>query len=1086
MNKKVTLSLLSATVFASMAASAFAAPTQGVYMGGSVDKFYKLDDLFNLSAAAKKQFVVDMNAANPDLDFKNLVFVDFDGKGAKFSEILAAGTLPKAKRDLTKADFEGSYVTVNLDGSNGASYDPRNDAVDVPTGDLKVESVSAINAKTLVVDFNKELTEEEKAAVTYEVKKGGAVQLFKLDSYDADKAKLVRTSGAALEAGTYEITVKGLKDGVTNSGTVTVEAQKATTLEVTGEALTDATAKAKVAVELKDQYGEKLALSGTDFTVTAFNKTQNATVKVEFDPTDKYFYIDTKTSADAFKMNDEVNVVIMHNKSGLKATKTLKVSAAANVSTITFGNIELPTGKSLLTEDLTNVKVPYTAKDQYGNDIPLSKGDNGNVEVISSDATVIAAADVDFISENNVKKVQVAKFLKAGKATITLFNKVTGDTSSITFDVQEKAGSIYDVELEKPAIDLPETGSAVAVGLNVTDKYGTKIEPKNYVNNVEEAFTVNSSNTSVVVPTINTDAKDKNYGKLMLEPKGKKGQTATITVTVNGTGETASLSVTIGEKAVLSIMDVSADSKHKTSLVKGAKTTVVFAVKDQYGNVTEKDNDEYTIEYKVKDSSTNITLSGAKVGESAPSVDVTAAKVGSATLVATLKKGEEVVATKEVAFTVVANDSTNLTYEVADVPKLYKGGAADNVYAEKLSISAKDASGTVFAIPTEEIINVTSSDKAVADVAKTANGWVVFGKKVKEEGKDSTVTLTIVLNSDNEVKTITKDVVVSSEDLAAATVRFMDKDPDGKTDEAVTVTELPKDAKDVTAFPAENPSDLDEVDLFVVVQDQFGRYVEAISADEVLKDGPDYHVITFTSKNSVGIEDVNSDDDITIAKGEVDFKTLADNLIIEEGASFRLVGTTANGKVDYVTVQLTGKKASDDTLALTDATKAVKALFVDYSKQDALAKDVDQAKIDAAKAKVTALKDSADKATLLNDIQAAQDLLDTADVTAEVAKYETAATIAKAVKVGDDVTATVVALKKDAIANDDVKVEVTAVAGQNAAGEDLLNLKDGKVTLAKQAAKGETDKEATVTITLTKGNATEEVTVTVTLEEQDV
>lgn len=92
--------------------------------------------------------------------------------------------------------------------------------------------VCAINAKTLVVDFNKELTEEEKAAVTYEVKKGGAVQLFKLDSYDADKAKLVRTSGAALEAGTYEITVKGLKDGVTNSGTVTVEAQKATTLEV--------------------------------------------------------------------------------------------------------------------------------------------------------------------------------------------------------------------------------------------------------------------------------------------------------------------------------------------------------------------------------------------------------------------------------------------------------------------------------------------------------------------------------------------------------------------------------------------------------------------------------------------------------------------------------------------------------------------------------------------------------------------------------------------------------------------------------------------------------------------------------------
>ncbi|MED1822476.1 toxin Cry1Ac domain D-VI-related protein [Brevibacillus agri] len=846
--------------------------------------------------------------------------------------------------------------------------------------------------------------------------------------------------------------------------------------------MTDNTAKAKVAVELKDQYNEKLALNKDDFTVTAFNVTQNEVVKVDFDDTDKYYYIDTKSSADQFKLNDEVNVTFLHNASGLKVTKTLKVSAASNATTVTFGNIELPTGKTLLTEDLKNVKVPYTAKDQYGNDVKL----DGHVTVVSSDKTIIDPSKVTFITENNVNKLQVAEFGKAGKVTLTLLNNVTGDTTQITFDVQEKAGSIYDVELEKTAVDLPQGKvDGIAVGLNITDKYGTKIEPKNYAAK-EDAFTINSSNTSIVTAVIDKDPASKNYGKLILKPIGKKGQSATVTVTVNDSGETASINVTIGEEAVLSIIDVSADSKHKTSLVKGAKTTVTFAVKDQYGNVTEKDSDAHTVEFKVKDSPTNITLGDAKTGEAAPAVSVTASKVGSATLVATLKKGEAVVATKEVTFTVVANDSTNLTYEVADVPKLYKGGAADNVYAEKLSISAKDANGTVFAIPTEEIISVTSSDKTVANVAKTASGWVVFGKKVKEEGKDSTVTLTIVLNSDNDVKTITKDVVVSSEELAASTVRFMDKDPDGKTDAAETVTVLPKDAKDVTTFPVENPADLDDEDLFVVVQDQFGRYVEAISADELKAGEPDFHVITFKSTNSVGIKDVNDDDAITIAKGEVDFKTLADNLITEEGASFRLVGTTANGKVDYVTVQFTGEKASDDTLALTDATNAVKALFVDYAKQDALAEDVDQAKIDAAKDKVSALKGSADKTKLLNDIKTAQDLLDTADVTAEADKYETAATIAKAVKVGDDVTATVVALKKDAIANEDVKVEVTAVAGKNTAGEDLLNLKDGKVTLAKQAAKGETAKEATVTITLTKGNATKDVTVTVTLEGQDV
>lgn len=214
MNKKVTLSLLSATVFASMAASAFAAPTQGVYMGGSVDKFYKLDDLFNLSAAAKKQFVVDMNAANPDGDFNNLVFVDFDGKGAKFSEILAKGTLSKAKRDLTKTDFEGSYVTVNLDGSNGVSYDPRNDAVDVPTGDLKVESVSAINAKEIQVNFGTEVDEDSAKAATYELSvatsSGKTIKIVtgSIELTEDGKGVILPLDNALAKGDTYRLNVK--------------------------------------------------------------------------------------------------------------------------------------------------------------------------------------------------------------------------------------------------------------------------------------------------------------------------------------------------------------------------------------------------------------------------------------------------------------------------------------------------------------------------------------------------------------------------------------------------------------------------------------------------------------------------------------------------------------------------------------------------------------------------------------------------------------------------------------------------------------------------------------------------------------
>lgn len=155
MNKKVALSLLSATVFASMAASAFAAPKSGVYMGGDVDRYYALTDLFKLNDAGYAKFQSDLAKTK----FENLIFVDRDGKGASLKEILSSTQdFEKIKRDLKQNDFEGEYAKSNLDGTNGESYDPRKDITPEPTGDLKVESVSAINSTSIKLDLNKEVT----------------------------------------------------------------------------------------------------------------------------------------------------------------------------------------------------------------------------------------------------------------------------------------------------------------------------------------------------------------------------------------------------------------------------------------------------------------------------------------------------------------------------------------------------------------------------------------------------------------------------------------------------------------------------------------------------------------------------------------------------------------------------------------------------------------------------------------------------------------------------------------------------------------------------------------------------------------
>ncbi|GED32742.1 hypothetical protein P9G84_16355 [Brevibacillus centrosporus] len=189
MNKKVALSVLSATVFASMAASAFAAPKSGLYIGGNVDKYYSMNTLLGgMSSSALDQFSTEIGSAG----FSNLIYVDFDGKGASIAEIMSATDFDSVKKDLTADKFEGVYSNIKADGSADGTYDPRNDAIDTPAGDLKVESVSAINATQLEVKFGTQVdktTAETLTNYSFDGKSGGGT-----DDY------LLATNGAVLQA----------------------------------------------------------------------------------------------------------------------------------------------------------------------------------------------------------------------------------------------------------------------------------------------------------------------------------------------------------------------------------------------------------------------------------------------------------------------------------------------------------------------------------------------------------------------------------------------------------------------------------------------------------------------------------------------------------------------------------------------------------------------------------------------------------------------------------------------------------------------------------------------------------------------
>ncbi|MED4780354.1 Ig-like domain-containing protein [Brevibacillus choshinensis] len=157
MNKKVVLSVLSATFVASMAASAFAAPNNGLYIGGNVKSHYSFDTLMGLDAAGLAKFKSDM--ASIGTDFNNLVYVSLNGKGASITEIMAASSLEEANKDpLKTSDFADQYNEISKSGAVTGTYDARKDVDNQPAGELKVDSVSAINLQTIVVKFGAEVT----------------------------------------------------------------------------------------------------------------------------------------------------------------------------------------------------------------------------------------------------------------------------------------------------------------------------------------------------------------------------------------------------------------------------------------------------------------------------------------------------------------------------------------------------------------------------------------------------------------------------------------------------------------------------------------------------------------------------------------------------------------------------------------------------------------------------------------------------------------------------------------------------------------------------------------------------------------
>ncbi|WP_035296053.1 Ig-like domain-containing protein [Brevibacillus thermoruber] len=540
MNKKVVLSVLSATFVASVASSAFAAPKDGLYIGGNVDKYYSIETLFGLTAEGKAQFGQELAGT----DFNNLVFVDFDGKGASIQEILDNG-LDKAKQDpLVADDFEASYSIAKADGTVDGTYDARKDVDGVTPGELKVESVSAINAKQLEVKFGVPVDEDTV------ISNGNLVNTaFQKNGVDlsgtnpAELSKDGKTLTITLGSGTWE-------------GTYLFSVKKNSVKSTDGEFIA--------------AYDEKVSYEDTVAPTLVDTETVNATtVKVKFSEPIKSFGTITAKLADGTDLSSAVaagasidgNAVKFNlNASGIPAGKAITVSLAG------------------VTDHADNLVTPNPVTTTF------TKGTLDGVAPTITAVTPVNAKKFELKFSEEVEGLTVDDIEVNGSALVPGTDKLTQDKTDKTK---------YVVELAAPQQGLVTI--SIAAG-KFTDLSGES--------NAAFSKIVNFT-TDTVSPTLASATVDKKDGKEVLTLTFSEDVTVAasglvtasakkvvdyITSTVNLTFDAGDLTPVKGKANQFTIELSKVSDSATTTLTEGATYTVdlpASLVRDTAGNANE-------------------------------------------------------------------------------------------------------------------------------------------------------------------------------------------------------------------------------------------------------------------------------------------------------------------------------------------------------------------------------------------------------------------------------------------------------------------------------------------------------------------
>ncbi|MGE4272444.1 MAG: cell wall-binding repeat-containing protein [Desulfitobacterium sp.] len=619
-------------------------------------------------AGAERLYGADRYATNAAvikaLDFEfGKVYV---GNGATLADALVGSVLAaqtkspiiltdgKTVKANVAADLADDSVIVALGGvavvSNAAL-----DAVKAttPTGEFKVESVTAVAANAFKVKFSKAAADTAK--VTFEVKQATSPVTVSA-TWNEAKTEATLTKSSNFVTGTYTVAVK---NDATSLGTseVKVTEQKVAKIEITSTKLGVVnTSSAGITTQtgyatykIVDQYG-------IDITNAALaNNVQFQSGVGNVDARKGLLTVTPATGLNLLTFTGGIVITANDMSSGVSTSATLAAtSQIGTLSDIQLTKITNADGKELIAGSTTDVfYVAYTATDISGNPT--------NNYTLIKQGLILQTGDTLTTSSPYVKAELVQDPKDSSKAlikvtttsdTITLDMPVvitamtwTGKTSQLSTTLKKQA-EVDKITLFAPSDAIASTEEKV-IPFAAYDQNGTQL--------TKWSDLVGSETDNIIkltgaywVKNLDGTASIKNFGvtnnststvPTVISAVTKTGSFSSITINIQKPVKADSLS--LDSTVLKSLMQESSMTTAGAIIVAGATQDVDFGhddggleAKDQYGRVIDMTTADKAQPYKVVATSDNtsvINVSGeATSGET--QITVSALAAGTATV----------------------------------------------------------------------------------------------------------------------------------------------------------------------------------------------------------------------------------------------------------------------------------------------------------------------------------------------------------------------------------------------------------------------------------------------------------------------